>query len=174
MISACVAGMSAHATSITQFDTEYLGQVVDGIPSNPANEVIYINTLNDLAAGAAPIAIGTETYDRVGSTVTGPFPDAVASLAGKDETGSATITGVLGYQYILAKYDAGGAGSLVWYFEDGFGANEVTVPSTLNGLGVSHVSYYNYDPNDVPDGGSTAALLGLGMIGFGLFARRKG
>src|SRR5687767_3691057 len=96
-------------------DADYVGRINDGIPSNPADEVGYINTLIDLAPGALPILIGTETYDRVGSPagLVG-LPDANLTGAVKDDTSPSNVVDVTGFEYILGKYDAAQAGSYVW------------------------------------------------------------
>jgi hypothetical protein len=89
-----------------------------------------------------------------------------------------------GAQYLIAKYDAAQAGSLVWYIG---GVNDTyEVPSTLNGLGVSHITSFNPTtgtpgtgtPGTGNPGGSTPepaslALFGLGLLGAGYRFRRR-
>jgi hypothetical protein len=154
-------------------DANYLGTINDGIPSSPADEASYINLLITLSAGATPIVLppsGGELYDRLNSTVIGSFPTAVVAGSGKDETGGITTGQAVGYQYILGKYDAFSAGSLVWYFPNGAPAS-VTLPEKFNDKGLSHISWYNGTPTTVPDGGITAMLLGLALSGVAMLRR---
>jgi hypothetical protein len=167
---ACVIGLGYQACAIplTIGDAKYLGSINDGIPSNPSDEAGYINNLVTLAAGAGNTVIGTETYNRVGSTLAGPFPAATSTDSVKDESGGTTIDAT-GFTYVIGKYDAHLAGSLVWMIGPGDG--EVTLPDKYNGKGLSHISLYN--PTAVVDGGTTIALLGLGLMGLGFVSRRK-
>jgi hypothetical protein len=159
----------ASALTLTVGDAYYLGYINDGIPSNPASEAVYISTLTTLTAGQGVTTIGTEDYDRLLSTLSGPFAPVSATPAFKneDEINSLNLSGG-GWQYVLAKYNARSAGSLVWYLENGSPDEVIVVPATINGKGVSHVSAYNY----VPDGGFTLMLLGLGIGGLALLRRK--
>jgi hypothetical protein len=163
-----LAAPQADAIILTQGDAFYLGSINDGIPSNPTDEASYINFLKTLAAGAGdtdnPAAGDDEIYNRVGSTVAGPFPTAVTTGSLKDETGTLTVNST-GFTYVLAKYDAGDAGSLVWFINGS--VSEVTLPATLNGKGLSHISLYDPGTTNVPDGGATLMLLGLAVTGIG-------
>jgi hypothetical protein len=174
----CTLGLAltaANASALTVLsigDAFYVGSVNDGIPSSASAEVTYINTLNNLAAGAGDQLIGTETYNREGSTLAGVLPDvSLAQGTIKDESGTVTLINAGGFAYIVAKYDAAAAGSLVWYVN---GADtSYTVPATFNGRGVSHISAYG-DVTHVPDGGTTLGLLGLAMLGLGYVRQRLG
>jgi hypothetical protein len=167
------AATQANALLLGIGDSNYVGKIVDGIPSNPADEVVYINNLITLAAGAGVTAIGTETYDRISSTNAGPFPTATTTSSFKDETGTNTAN-VLGRVYVIGKYDAAQAGSLLWYLPEGF--TDVTLPATLNGHGISHISAYNVvgggTGGEVPEP-ATIMLVGIGLLGAGIAGRKK-
>lgn len=176
LIVAVLFGMApqANALTLTYGDSFYLGLINDGIPSNPANEVVYINDLTTLAAGTGDTIIGSETYNRVDSTLVGTFPTAVEAGAEKEQDGDQGFDNIFdatGFSYILGKYDAGNAGSWVWYLGDNF-IGEVELPSSFSGnqYGLSHISAYN--PHSVPEP-ATMFLLGSGLIVLAGFGRRK-
>lgn len=164
------------AVPLTIGDGTYVGSITDGIP--PSGELQYINYLITLAAGTGntQIPAGTgEIYNRVGSSLNIAFPTAVSLNTIKEEDGTTpnfdNVIDATGYLYVLGKYDAEQAGSLVWYLGPNF-VGEVTLPETFNGKGLSHISLYNYSPTGVPDGGATLALLGIGLVGLDHLRRR--
>ncbi len=166
--------------SLTYGNANYLGYINDGIPSGLSTEVGYINNLNDLAAGAGPTSIGSETYDRIDSTLLGPFADAVTNAAIKDETvddidSSSQQSGI--YQYILGKYDGPNYGSLVWYNADGF-TGDITLQGTAGtgNYALSHISFFNSstgDPSTSIPVPATLLLFGLGLLGLGFLNRKR-
>jgi len=162
---ACIAALGASAIgaeALTVAGDAYLGSIEPNTPSNPANEVIYINYLITLAD--EQVSVTDRTYSRVGSTVVGPFPTAVTAGAVKVEPNpSPTGIDVTGFSYLLAKYSTG---AHVWYVA---GLNtSVDIPSDA----LSHYSLYN--PVSVPEGGSTLMLLGMGLAGVAALRRRFG
>jgi hypothetical protein len=177
---AAMAG-TAQAATLTLGDSYYLGQVNDGIPSAPANEVAYISSLLKLASGAGATSCAdapSETCNRLSSTVSvdgAPAPVFVL----KNESGKNSFTINSGsVKYIIAKYDAENAGSWVWYKSDGF-TGSITLPGfdpVSNKFGISHYSLFNTGDGDLdfdaPEPG-TLALLGLGLIGLGFTRRRQ-
>jgi len=180
----CVAvflGMIPQAYALTippPADTFYLGNIVDGIPSSETAEAGYINNLITLAAGASETTIGTEKYNRLNSTLAGPFPTATATGAIKDEEDTNPDfdnifnAGGMSYQYVLAKYDASnpGAGSFVWYSATGF-TGDFTVPnSSPGGYGLSHITVFNgtYVPEP-----ATMFFLAVGLLGLAGVGRKK-
>lgn len=143
----------ASASIVLSFgDANYVGLINDGVPSNPADEARYINNLITLGAGQGDTVIAnpppppgtSETYNRVSSTLSplGGFPTATDVGADKSNSGNSTVILTTGFKYILGKYDATSAGSLVWYSATGF-SGSVTLPSSYNGHGISHISVYN-------------------------------
>ena len=80
-----------------------------------------------------------------------------------------------GFEYALAKYDGPNGGYVLFFL--GGAATALPDPSSpLWGTGgqyqISHFTTFN--ATSVPDGGLTAALLGLSMFGLGVAKRRIG
>ena len=164
----------ANAVLLTASSTEYIGKINDGIPSSEANETLYVNSLLDMAAGSAQTTCSvapTEICDRIGSTldVTG-FADAVLAGASKTDTSSNTGINITGFAYLLAKYDAFQAGSLVWYVGGMTGL--VDVQSKLNNKGISHYTLFNPGTTRVPEPG-TLSLLAMALLGLAWMGRRR-
>lgn len=160
---------TASAITLTVGDSRYIGHVVDGIPSSEENEELMIESLLTMAIGAAStdcVFITSEDCDRVGSTrVVAP-----EDVEFGDKFQSVTSVDVTGYEYLLAKYGAGGGQqeSFVWYVGDLSGVHSISPTAAL-----SHVSLFNGTSTSVPDGGATLGLLGLGMMGLGYLRRRQ-
>jgi len=124
-------------------DAYYVGNVIKGAPANPLSDVSYINTLTTLVIGQSNTTIGSQKYNRLGSTHPGPFGTAFTTDSIKVNNINTFDLGSMTYQYILAKN--GNIGSFVWYNAAGF-TGEIQVPSDLNGStpggGLSHVTAY--------------------------------
>lgn len=156
------------AQALTVGDSRYLGEVDPGTPTNPTDEVSYINFLRGMAAPSSQVdGIGTNDFFRSANTclaLTGNVscnPAAVTAGSIKDDTDASNVIDASGFTWLYVKY---GGESHVWYVA---GLGTVTVPEH----GLSHWSLY--DPTVTPDGGATLGLLGLGMLGLGYLRRRK-
>jgi hypothetical protein len=169
----------ASATTLTIGDARYIGLVKPGAPSDETSEVTYIAALLALAPGASVSPCGTQTScDRIGSTIdVSGFP-APTTTGFFDGDATATGIDVTGFTYLLAKYDAEKAGDYVWYVA---GLSTVDIPATAGdcgkkgapaGCGLSHYDLFNPGDEEVPDGGATIGLLGLGLLGLGYIRRR--
>jgi hypothetical protein len=185
LILTVVLGLATQVNASLQLtvgDALYLGNIDNGAPADPDDEVGYINILRTLPVGQTDIQIpaGTgELYDRVGSTLAGPFPTAVESGAIHGTLGSNQPNGfnkidlgALSFLYILAK--DGNAGSFVWYNAAGF-TGEIEVPQDLNGPaqagGLSHVSFYD-GTTVIPEPATLFVWGGLGAMALSIARRR--
>jgi len=176
---ALVLGSTAYATTLTIGDSRDLGNINPNHPADPTDSEGFIDILLAQPAPSGPTTIGANTYIRTANDPLGgvyPAADFAAELSftqGPGGANSATIDlGSNSYLYILGKYDGPNYGSEVWY---GAGLTGViTLPFYGNGsqFGLSHVFVFNGTPVTTPDGGTTAALLGLALTGLaGLRAR---
>ncbi len=170
--SAAFLALNAHALTL-------IGNFTPNTPSNPAQEVSYINTLINPAgydAGAdLTKTVAAINYELASLTIKNslPLPSAIVTGAFKDDTNplpAAAYTDVVntGFTYVLGKY---GNISYVW----SVAADETfSLPASLTGGGISHISMYRSDSDTpgVPDSGSTIALLGLAVAALA-FAKRK-
>ena len=159
---------NARATSLDFGDAYYVGWIIDGVPSSPTLEAGYINNLITLAAGQGNTPIGTETYNREGSVLSGL--GSVGTLQ-QDDTDPFTVPTNYG-GYILGKYDADnpGAGAYVWYVPAGAYVVPGKSPETWDpekgmyrSFGLSHVTYTS---TTVPEPG-ILILLGIVMSAIG-------
>jgi PEP-CTERM motif len=173
---ACSMGFAFQASALDITDPNYAGNINDGIPANPANEVDYINTLIDqLVSTSSPV--GSETYNRSANPCTpnlGGCPDAELAGNTRNETGSNSVD-VTGFEWLLGKYDAAQAGSYVWWVGDLTGMQ--TIPQNIGtcgdiGCGLSHWALYNSNEEIPVPEPAPLALLALGLIGLGLVRRR--
>jgi hypothetical protein len=119
------------------------------------------------------MALGT-TEQALGQTFTrsdhafSPLPTAVFALNG---TSTSIDLGAGGtYTYLFAKYDGPNYGSEVWYVRNLSGI--ITIPETAGGYGLSGWTLFGPGGQGVPDGGTTAMLLGTELGALGM-ARRN-
>jgi hypothetical protein len=169
-----LAGLPSVARADLTFDDAFdLGSVIPGEPASDAQEVIYVNNLVGLAQGSGTTVIDGHTYNRK-NTSCGTCPTVtVGDIAVKDETGNNVVDlGTGGFTYLLAKYDGPNGGDEIWNVQGMTGLMEIP----LNGLppgnkyGLSHFTLFG-GGGQVPDGGTTAALLGAALAGMGFLRR---
>ncbi len=145
VVLGAMLAFSNNAKALTIGDAHELGFVNFGIPSGDADRLIYVNHLIGMALGTSDKADG-QTYFRSNHSF-GQLPQAV--LAGH----------VNGPNY----------GSEVWYVGDLSGI--ITIPATAGGYGLSGWTLFGPGVPGVPDGGTTAMLLGAALSVLGV-ARR--
>jgi hypothetical protein len=97
------------------------------------------------------------------------------------------------YLYLVAAYDGKNTGAEAWYIGDISGGNTLWIPKDAYRTGTAYTgtnggyslvagdgkaggltSWSVWSPVTVPDGGTTAALLGLALVGLGFARRFKG
>ncbi|PYK63637.1 MAG: hypothetical protein DME50_17150 [Verrucomicrobia bacterium] len=152
--------------ALTIGDAHELGFVQFGIPSGDSDRLTYVNHLIGMALGTTDTADG-QIYTRSNNDF-GPL--APATLTGHVNGTSTSINLGAGgtYVYLFAKYDGPNYGSEVWYVGDLSGI--ITIPATAGGYGLSGWTLFG-TAGTVPDGGTTAMLLGAALGSLGM-ARR--
>ena len=151
--------------ALTIGDAHELGFVQFGIPSGDSDRLTYVNHLIGMALGTTDTADG-QIYTRSNNDF-GPL--APAAFTGVNGTGTSINLGTGGtFVYLFAKYDGPNYGSEVWYVGDLSGI--ITIPATAGGYGLSGWTLFG-TAGTVPDGGTTAMLLGAALGSLGM-ARR--
>ncbi len=163
---------SNNVSALTIGDAHELGFVEFGIPSSEQDRVNYTNHLIGMGLGTTDQALG-QTFTRSTNDF-GPLPTAViVNPTVTTPNPTATISIDIGsglYTYLFAKYDGPNYGSEVWYIGDLSGT--ITIPGFAGRYGLS--GYTLFGPGGVPgvpDGGTTAMLLGAALSVLGV-ARR--
>jgi len=157
----------ARATTLNFGDGFDLGSITNvPEPSSSTDETHYVNKLIATAPGGTSFDIfagKTHTYTRTFASC-GTCPAAVFNSTG---TGNTIDLGTGGFTYLLGKYDGPNGGDEVWNVQGLTGIQ--TIPTNGFGLnnsqyGLSHWTLFG-GGGQVPDGGSTVALLGLALTG---------
>jgi hypothetical protein len=165
-VFAVMLAFSHNASPLTIGDAHELGFVQFGIPSGDSDRLTYVNHLVGMALGTTDKADG-QTYTRSNNDF-GSLASAV--LTGHVSGTSTSIDLGTGgtYLYLFAKYDGPNYGSEVWYVGDLSGM--ITIPDSAGGYGLSGWTLFG-SAGSVPDGGTTAMLLGAALSALGI-ARR--
>ena len=153
---------ASQANALLIHDSKELGFVNYGIPSGDADRTLYVNHLIGMSLGSKDTADGQD-YTRSNNNF-GSLATAVWALNG---TGTSINLGTGLYGYLFAKYDGPNYGSEVWYVGNLSGV--ITIPATAGGYGLSGWTLFGPGNGQVPDGGSTVALLGLALLGAAAF-----
>lgn len=160
MVLAC-AGMlafsqKASALTLNIGDSHELGYLWPGLPSGDQNRVIYVNHLIGMALNTIDIANG-QIYFRSNNAF-GSAPAATFALNGTGRNINLGAGGV--YTYLFANYS--GAGSEVWYIGNLTGV--ITLPAASGLFRLSNWTLLGPGAGaGVPDGGTTAMLLGMAI-----------
>ena len=169
---ALALGSAAKATALTIGDPHELGFVEFGIPSGDADRTTYVNAMIGLALGDSTHVVlsGHDNLVTRSFNDFGPLP--APAVFGLNGTGTTVDLGAGDlYSYLFAKYDGPNYGAEVWFVGDLSGM--ITIPALGGGYGLSGWTLFGPGGGtNAPDGGTTAALLGLGLTGLaGLRAR---
>jgi hypothetical protein len=169
---AAMLAFSNNAKALTIGDSHELGFVNFGIPSSEQDRANYTNHLIGMALGTTDSALG-QTFTRSNHSF-GPLPQAVvvtATVTTPNPTPLISINLGAGglYTYLFAKYDGPNYGSEVWYVGDLSGI--ITIPGFAGRYGLSGYTLFGPGGQGVPDGGTTAMLLGAALSVLGV-ARR--
>jgi hypothetical protein len=173
-----VGGIKSPSTTLTNLaihDTHELGWVNPGTPPNATEVRAWINELRVMALNSSePFTFAGHTNQLYRSgNFTSPFAPAPGAVLATGDINTLTINldNYSGYTYLFAKYDQQNAGSEVWYVGDLTGV--ITIPQFWSGhqYGLSGWILFGGGTTGVPDGGTTAMLLGAALSVIGM-ARR--
>src|SRR5436190_8150966 len=165
-------GCTAKAIDLNFGDSRDLGEVLYGIPSGDADRVSYVNHLVGMTPGTSDTFSGQSFTRSLSSCGT----CAPVSLPIVNGTGTDVDLTSGGYLYLFAKYDGPNAGSEVWYIGGLSGVINIPatgIPDVGNKYGLSGWSLFKGNVS-TPDGGTTAALLGLGLTGLAALRAKFG
>lgn len=177
-VAVCLCGFATMANSITE-----LGTVIPGTPASPDSDQTFLSGLLTAYNGGTrgswtvPGAPGGGSYTYTvnpGSAVTlATLPTLnglyqLGNMSGISGSTSVTISlaGITA-DYITIKWGQ----DFEAYYVHGL-TGSVTLGNDVNRNGISGYTYWN-GGGQVPDGGTTIALLGLGLAGLWLFARTQ-
>jgi hypothetical protein len=180
--------------------TDVLGQVVPGVAGLPggqaANDLADINGLLALALGGTSGTSPkfTRSLNNFGTLPTPTTTGAVLASGVGSGTGQITVSGssaiiTLGgaFNYLVGAYDGPNGGAEVWYIGgSGLGSGDtITIPANaepISGILTASTRYQittwtlfnpgGTPPQSIPDGGTTALLLGAALSGLGLLRRK--
>jgi hypothetical protein len=165
---------NARALSLQLGDGHELGFVNFGIPAGDNDRLNYVNHLVGMAVGTQDDAFG-QHFTRSNHAFS-PLPQAVlaghvgVTFGGNPPPVVSINLGAGGlYTYLLAKYDGPNYGTEVWYVGDLSGI--ITIPGFAGRYGISGYMLFGPGVPGVPDGGTTAMLLGAALSALGI-ARR--
>ena len=169
---ACAVGSGASATPLTLSTAGVVGTLDGKIGnSNPTTELGIAQTLLDFV-GLGVVSPATPTQKYRTSLVF----DYAATLSNPVQRSGLIVP--VGYKFALAKYD-GPNGGYVLYHVPTFGSTLPQYPAnfwTTNPTkwAISHFTTFDakVEITEVPDGGSTAMLLGVVLCGIAIVSRR--
>jgi hypothetical protein len=165
-VCAAMLAFTHNTSALTIGDGHELGFVEFGIPSGDQDRLNYVNHLIGMALGTTDQTLG-QTFTRSNNDF-GPLAPAVLTNLLNGTSTSIDLGAGGTYLYLFAKYDGPNYGSEVWYVGDLSGI--ITIPATAGGYGLSGWTLFG-SAGSVPDGGTTAMLLGMAFGALGM-ARR--
>lgn len=172
-VCAAMLAFTPNANAVTNLgfnDQFVVGTISPGAPADPADVATYVNNMTSLGLGQSDTFAG-QTITR-STNVFASLPNAVFLNNGQDQGTTTTINLGAGgtYTYLFAKYDGQNDNSLVWNVSGLSGT--ITIPQNGPlGHGLSGWILFGPGTPGVPDGGTTAMLLGTALGALGI-ARR--
>jgi hypothetical protein len=163
---------ASNAQAVTLNDDNTLGWLANATPSSSADQVTYINyligmTVNTTQTDPPTNLPGNNTLFVRSDEPCSDLGGCVLATTGISDQAPSGSINVTGWTWLYVKY---GGGAYVWYVGNLSGV--ISVPTDGGEFGgQSHYALYN--ATNVPDGGATLGLLGLGMLGLGYLRRRK-
>ena len=155
--------------NLTIGDGHELGVVDGNIPPGEGVRRNFVNHLIGMALGAHDQAMGRDFFRSNNSF--SPLPEAV--LAHVEGTTTTINLGSGLYTYLFANYSGDGQHSdsaEVWYVGNLSGS--ISIPETFGENSLSNWTLFGPgSPGGVPDGGTTAMLLGAALGTLGLVRR---
>jgi hypothetical protein len=172
-VCAVMLAFTPKANAITNlaFNDQYnIGQFqfTPGNPADPNSVATYVNYMISLNPGGTGTVSGM-TFTRT-NNVFANLPNADANIIAQGTTTTINLgTGGV-YTYLFAKYDGQNDFSQVWYVGNLSGTLTIPADGPL-GHGLSGWILFGPGTPGVPDGGTTAMLLGAALGALGM-ARR--
>src|SRR5262249_216908 len=165
-VCATMFAFSQNANALTIGDEHELGFIVAGNVGD-APRTLFVNHLIGMALNGTDTFMGN-SFTRSNNDFGGiTLPTAVF---GHNGSGTSVDLGAGGlYSYLYAKYDGDNAGTEVWYVGDLSGT--ITIPGFLGQYALSGWKLFGPGVPGVPDGGTTAMLLGTALGALGIVRR---
>lgn len=154
-------------TNLTFSDQYIVGsfKFTSGNPADPNSVATYVNYMIGLAPGGSGTFSGMP-FTR-SNNVFANLPNANANIIAQGNTTTIDLGAGGVYSYLFAKYDGQNDYSQVWYVGNLSGT--ITIPPNGPlGHGLSGWILFGPGVPGVPDGGTTAILLGAGLGALGI------
>jgi hypothetical protein len=169
------APFTAKAVTFTLTGPNTIGSVAPGTETSTDANADYINALifrSNNNATTSPYDQPGQTYlliNDTGTTLT--FADPTAAVDTGAVGGDDMVT-VSGYEYLVVKYGGANGSSVVFNVADISG--DVTVPESdaTGGNANKYLLFNAAATTNVPDGGTSAILLGVGFLSLGAIRRK--
>ena len=169
-------GLAASAHAVALDGTSLLGTWDPASDwNNPADSTTATNVLVNWENGTIPNPNPnpTNTVYALGAGFANWLPEA--TFVDKDDNandGFGPIDAGL-YDYVLLKYGNVAYVHYLGNLADGLYDLNLKEFADGSGQGLSHASWFTPGGTSVPDGGTTAVLLGLSLVGLSFIARRR-
>jgi len=167
----CLASpASAFQIDLDLEDSYYLGSITDGIPPSDENQLNWLNEIIGMSNGDTmpstnPAGESLFRYDN-------GFTDLDDAVAGNKQEDDGTRTVGSTSVYVMGKYGKANGPDQVtylWYIGDVPEGTVLKLNDARDGL--SHTTLFS-STTTVPYGGTTVALFGLSLLGFGVVLRK--